>query len=115
MHALLAGAAALLPGAPYYAPEVVRPLLWLVAATSAIHLLMLWGEVTLAHTTAHARLAAHEMTRGQYASFFWAGALLVLAGVAAPVLGSVAALAALAGLLAYEHAHVQAAQSVPLA
>jgi Ni/Fe-hydrogenase subunit HybB-like protein len=115
VHALLAGAAVLLLGAPLYAPEATRPLLWLVAAASALHLLMLWGESTLAHTTAHARLAAHEMTRGRYRTFFWAGALLVLAGVAAPTLGPAAAIAALVGLLAYEHAHVQAAQSVPLA
>ena len=64
---------------------------------------------------AHAHLAAHEMTRGRYANFFRAGLLLVAIGACAPALGPVAAVAALLGLLAHEHAYVQAGQSVPLA
>ena len=40
---------------------------------------------------------------------------LVLIGLAAPWLGPLAALPALAGVLAHEHAYVQAAQAVPLA
>jgi hypothetical protein len=39
----------------------------------------------------------------------------VAAAVAAPWIGMTAAPLALAGLLAYEHAYVQAGQSVPLA
>jgi hypothetical protein len=72
----------------------------------------------VAHPTAHAKLAAQAMTHGRYRGFFWAGvALVALALVApwaaavAPVLGVVAAI----GLLAHEHAYVQAGQSVPLA
>ncbi len=49
------------------------------------------------------------------ARWFWPGAALALAGAAAPWLGPAAAVPVLLGLLAYEHAHVQAAQSVPLA
>jgi hypothetical protein len=37
------------------------------------------------------------------------------AGTLAPWLGAAAAVPALAGLLAYEHAYVQSGQSVPLA
>ena len=71
--------------------------------------------MTLKHPTAHARLAVHEMTRGRYRLFFWAGVLLTAAAVAAPWLGLFAAPLALAGLLCHEHAYVQAGQSVPLA
>jgi hypothetical protein len=39
----------------------------------------------------------------------------VLPGITAPWLGTVAALLALVGLLAHEHAYVQAGQVVPLA
>jgi len=55
------------------------------------------------------------MTRGAYRGFFRAGALLAAVGLLAPWIGVSAALSALAGVLAYEHAHVQAAQSVHLA
>jgi hypothetical protein len=73
------------------------------------------GEVTLTHATAHARLAVDEMTSGRYKTWFWAGAAAVGVAVLSPWIGAAAAPAALAGLLAYEHAYVQAGQSVPLA
>src|SRR5262245_51562643 len=41
-------------------PEIVW-LLWILAIASAIHLLMIAGEVSLTHPTAHARLAIFEM------------------------------------------------------
>ena len=111
---LLAGSAALsLAGG-----EATEPLLWVTAGSSLVHLLLVLGETTLAHVTAHARLASWEMTRGRFRSFFWSGVVLVGVGVLAPVLGAWgawASLAALFGLLAHEHAHVQAAQAVPLA
>ena len=75
--------------------------------------------MTLAHPTAHAHLAVHEMTRGRHAGFFWLGLALTAASLVAPVAGAVGgpilAAAALVGLLAHEHAYVQAGQSVPLA
>ena len=46
---------------------------------------------------------------------FWAGVVLVGAAVFAPVIGLVAVPLALVGVLAHEHAYVQAGQSVPLA
>ena len=57
VQSLLVGAAALLPFAAWLAPGAVTPLLWTLSATSILHLLMIWGEVTLTHPTAHARLA----------------------------------------------------------
>jgi hypothetical protein len=96
----------------------VTPLAWTLTASAVVHVLMVVGEVTLPHPTAHARLAAHTMTHGRLARFFWSGlvatALAGLAPLATPV-AVVAAVLALAGLLAHEHAYVQAGQSVPLA
>jgi hypothetical protein len=95
--------------------DAVGALEWLVAIAAGLHLLLVAGEVTLAHPTAHAHLATWEMTTGRYATFFRAGAALVAAGLLAPVVGWWVAPLALAGLLAHEHAYVQAGQSVPLA
>jgi Fe-S-cluster-containing dehydrogenase component/formate-dependent nitrite reductase membrane component NrfD len=114
-QAALAGAAALAVPAAVLSPRAVPLLLRVTALGSLLHLLLLAGEVTFPHVTAHARLAAREMTHGAYRAFFWTGAALCGAGLLAPWIGAPAALAALAGLLAYEHAHVQAAQAVPLA
>lgn len=77
--------------------------------------MLITGEVTLTHSTSHARLATREMTSGTYQAFFRAGVVGVAGGVLAPWLGGAGAVLALAGLLAYEHAYVQAGQSVPLA
>jgi Ni/Fe-hydrogenase subunit HybB-like protein len=115
LHALLGGAAALAPVAATLDAGATAPLLRVVALASFLHLFLIWGESTLAHVTAHARLAAWEMTRGKFRGFFWTSVVLVACGLFAPHTGSLGALAALLGLLAYEHAHVQAAQSVPLA
>ena len=116
VQAALAGGAALLPAALVWEPAAVEPLLRVVAGSAAVHLLMVIGETTLTHATAHAALATREMTRGRFAGFFWAGVVLAAAAVAAPWLGGwVAAPVALAGLFAFEYAYVQAGQSVPLA
>lgn len=115
VQAVLAGAAALLPVATALAPEAVRPLAWTTAGASLVHLLLVWGEATLTHPTAHARLATWELTGGRYRGFFWPGVSLMIVGVFAGWLGAAAAPFVLAGLLAYEHAYVQAAQAVPLA
>lgn len=115
VQAVVAGAAALLPWAATQSPDTVPALAWTLAGASAVHILFVIGEVTLPHATAHARLAVHEMTRGTYAAFFWTGLVAVAAAAAAPWLGIAAAPLALIGLLAYEHAYVQAGQSVPLA
>jgi formate-dependent nitrite reductase membrane component NrfD len=115
VQALLLGAAALLPFALWLEPRAASPLGWVLGLSAAAHLLMVWGEVTLTHPTAHARLAVWEMTRGRYAAFFWAGVALLLPAVFAPWLGVAAAPFALVGLALHEHAYVQSGQAVPLA
>ena len=115
VQALVAGAAVLLPVAtalePSAAPAVARAL----GVASLVHVLFVVGEMTLVHSTAHARLAADEMTRGRYRLWFRTGLLLVGIAATAPVSGAWVAPLALAGLFAHEHAYVQAGQSVPLA
>ena len=115
VQALLAGAAALLPVAAALEPAVVVPLARLLALGSLAHLALVAGEVTLTHPTAHARLAVEEMTERTYRGYFIAGVVLVAVACLAPWIGVLAAPLALAGLLAHEHAYVQAGQSVPLA
>ncbi len=98
---------------------------WILAVTSLFHLLMIWGEVSLTHPTAHARLAISEMVRGRYRSDFWIGTVLSILGGLLPALaifdlistpvGVAGAPLALVGLMLYENAYVQAGQSVPLA
>jgi hypothetical protein len=119
------GSAALLPFAPWYEPEVIPPLLWILALTTLVHLLMIWGEVSLTHPTAHARLAIWEMVKGRYRSDFWMGISLSILGGVLPGLaifgfistsiGIGGAPLALVGIMLFEHAYVQAGQSVPLA
>ncbi|HLF57079.1 MAG TPA: NrfD/PsrC family molybdoenzyme membrane anchor subunit, partial [Thermoanaerobaculia bacterium] len=122
VQTLLAGAAASLPIALAAAPEAVLSLLWILFFSSCLHLLFVLGETTLPHATAHARVAAFEMTSGRHRRSFQlggAGSAVALLAPWSPALGpapiSILAVVALAGLLAYEHAYVQAGQSVPLA
>jgi Fe-S-cluster-containing dehydrogenase component/formate-dependent nitrite reductase membrane component NrfD len=82
--------------------------------------MLLFGEFGIAHASEVAARAAHEISRGKYAKQFWLGAivighlvplaLLLLPGTVAP---AVAALLAIVGLYAYEHAFVMAPQEVP--
>ena len=100
-------------------------LLIVLAVTSLLHLLMVWGEVSLVHPTAHATLAAWEMVKGRFRGDFWIGIALSILGGAMPALallaeinpwiGIAGAPMALIGLMLYENAYVQAGQSVPLA
>jgi hypothetical protein len=128
---MLVGSAALLPFVVRFEPEtrlhagITTPLLWILALTSLLHALMIWGEISLTHATAHARLAIWEMVQGRYKSDFWIGVILSLLGGLLPLLallgyvstalGVGGAPMALIGLMLYENAYVQAGQSVPLA
>jgi Fe-S-cluster-containing dehydrogenase component len=118
IQAVASGAATLLMLAPGVEPALAPPLAWIAVAATLLHLLLVGSEATITHATAHARLAAFEMTRGRYGRFFRAGiafqAAGVLVGLASPDSVLVAPLV-LAGLIAYEHAFVQAGQAVPLA
>ncbi|HSG47862.1 MAG TPA: 4Fe-4S dicluster domain-containing protein [Longimicrobiales bacterium] len=117
VQTLMAGAGAMIPVASYVEPGAVTPLAWTFVTANAVHLLMVLGETTMTHVTAHARLALHEMVKGQFAAFFWAGIFMGLAAMVAvmPGLAIPGAVAGMLGLLAFEHAYVQAGQSVPLA
>ena len=86
-----------------------------LVALTVLHLLLVLGEITIGHPTAHAHQAALEMTRGEYARYFWTGIALALIALSAIWLPPVAAVAALLAVFAHEHAYVQAGQSVPLA
>jgi hypothetical protein len=60
------------------------------------------------------------MVRGRYKIYFWLGMLLsllggLLAGLAGPLIGVASVPLVLIGIALYEHAYVQAGQSVPLA
>jgi Fe-S-cluster-containing dehydrogenase component/formate-dependent nitrite reductase membrane component NrfD len=114
VQAVLAGAAALLLLEPIVAVPRAA-LAWILAIAAAAHVLIVLAEITLTHATAHARLATHEMVHGRYRAPFWIGLVLAAVACAAPWLPIAAPAAALAGLLAFEHAHVQAGQAVPLA
>ena len=115
VQAAVAGAAALLLAAAGWQPHAVIALGWVLAGSCLAHLLLTAGEITIGHPTEHARLAVHAMVGGAFARVFWAGFLLVAAGIAAPLAGAWVAPLALAGLALHEHAYVQAGQSVPLA
>ena len=137
VQAMLLGSAALLPltvwfqgtrtsdGSLTVTPATLSALLWVFATTSLVHVLMVWGEISLTHSTAHARVAMWEMLHGRYKSDFWFGLALSILGGLLPwlaifgyvsmSLGIAGAPMALIGMMLFENAYVQAGQSVPLA
>lgn len=132
LQALLAGAAALVPCAGWLDPTVIRPLVVTLAGAGLAHLAFVWVEAggrprVGRQETAHARLAVHELTGGRFRRVFSTGIALTVLGVVAAAAvavtggtsalatGTLAAVLSLAGLLAYDHAYVQAGQAVPLA
>jgi formate-dependent nitrite reductase membrane component NrfD len=131
VQAALLGAAVLMLTATLMGGQIDTPrlglsyLFWILAASSLIHILMIWGEVSLTHPTAHARLAIWEMVHGRYKNDFWMGTVLSILGGLLPALallgvieagfGIAGAPLALIGLMLFENAYVQAGQSVPLA
>jgi Fe-S-cluster-containing dehydrogenase component/formate-dependent nitrite reductase membrane component NrfD len=106
---------------------VLPPLVSLLLLSLVGHAVLVAAELVTPHANADVRLAAEAMTRGRHASLFWVGAVLI--GVALPVVAmaaasaallptgvttTIAAAAALAGLLAYEDSWIRAGQAVPL-
>jgi Fe-S-cluster-containing dehydrogenase component/formate-dependent nitrite reductase membrane component NrfD len=123
VQALLAGSAATVvllaswPGRE----EVLLPVLKVLLASLVLHLFAAAGDLFVPHATADAALAARSLYRGSFRLPFWAGllggSLLPLALLAGNLSGGRLVLAAagvLVGLLLYDHAYVQAGQSVPL-
>ena len=118
-QAVLAGSAVLLLVANDYR------LAWILTISSFVHLMMVWGEVSLTHPTSHARLAIWEMVKGRYKTEFWMGVILSVFGGLLPLLAVLNVLEmaygiggapfALIGLMLFENAYVQAGQAVPLA
>ena len=116
VQAILAGAAV---------PAAVRPVLG-AAARRSRPLKCCWprplartccwsaGEISSAHPTAHAHLAAAEMIADGTPGSSGRALAAVAVSAAAPWIGVAAVPLAARGLLAYEHAYVQAGQSVPL-
>jgi Fe-S-cluster-containing dehydrogenase component/formate-dependent nitrite reductase membrane component NrfD len=136
VQAIVLGSAALLPMSFLLgsaALDSIKPLLITLTSSSLVHLLMIWGEVSLAHATTHARVAIWEMTRGRWRTIFRSGMVLSALGCLLPflatystssqfgksglmmALGIGGSVCALIGMMLYEHAYVQAGQSVPLA
>jgi Fe-S-cluster-containing dehydrogenase component len=115
VQAVLAGAATLAPLAASLEPRAVPALLAIVAASAAAHLLIVAAETLHTRGTVHVRLALHEMVSGTYRPFFLTSLAAVAAGLLVPWLGVLLVPLPLLGLIAYEHAYVQAGQAVPLA
>ncbi len=66
------------------------------------------------HPTAHAGLAARHMTSGTYSGPYWVGIMFGVAALALTWRGlPLGAVGGLISILLYEHAYVQAGQSVP--
>ncbi len=115
VQAVLAGSGVLALAAAWLEINAISPLLWVFSLSCLVHLLMVLGETSLPHVSTHARLAVREMTAGRYLGFFWTGVVLSTVGFLAPLAGPLAVVLGLVGLWAFEHAYVQAGQSVPLA
>jgi len=123
-----AGAASLLLASAFTSQaEAVRPLLvWVLAGSLLLHLLILLFENVLAPSpTYHHELAVRTIRRGAFAPMFWGLAIvaggvlplvaLVAFGPSAPVVVTMtASVLALAGGAAWEYIWVEAGQSVPL-
>ena len=138
-QAVLLGSAVLLPLAELHQRQPKRTLVgvidfsymevlwlsWILAISTLIHLLMVWGEVSLTHPTSHSRIAVWELVKGRYTTQFWTGIILSFLGGLLPLLAVLnvfdlsyavgGAPLALIGMMLFEHAYVQAGQSVPLA
>jgi Fe-S-cluster-containing dehydrogenase component/formate-dependent nitrite reductase membrane component NrfD len=120
--ALTAGAAALLVVG--LAWRVDLQALWslglVLAASLALHALVLVAELLVAHANADAARAAGLLTRGPWRVAFWGG--VVGAGTLLPIVlvwsnpysAAAGALLALVGLWLYEDLWVKAGQSLPL-
>lgn len=122
-QAVLSGAAVYtIMGLFFSLPASSMHLVHLTLLVSVVlHLVLIISEMVIPHTMEGAKRAAHHMIYGKYRFYYWTGLVvgalipsllaLFVGSIIVPVISSVLALI---GLLAYEHAYVQAGQSVPL-
>ncbi len=122
LQASVAGSGMLLIVSP--ALGVSIPVLALVFAVALAVLLatQLLADFGVPQATTNARQGHYLMTHGRYGRYFWGGTIaqsvafvvvLLSIAYASPLLAALAGIVALAGLLAVEHAWVQAGQLVP--
>lgn len=127
VQATVAGGATLLLAAVALdiSPDLPDVLAWILIGGIAVNLIIMFAELFSPHPSTHVARAASAMTVGRYARLFWWGAVVIgsliplillsifLVGNDLPAIEAAAVLA-LAGLLAYEHAWVKSGQIVPL-
>ncbi len=122
LHATVAGTAVLLIASVALNTPIPVLLPILAGALVALLATQLLGDFAVLHATTNSHRGHHLMTHGLYGNLFWAGiggqALGLVLAVTGIVLGAlplaaVGGLLATAGLLAVEHAWVQAGQLVP--
>ena len=124
VQAIMAGSAGLLIAGLIIglAPDSTRVLAWTFGVSLLVNLLlMVGGEFGVAHASQVAAMAAHMITHGRYAPWYWAsillGSALPLAMVAlassSPIVLAIAGVLSLLGLFAYEWAFVMAPQDIP--
>lgn len=123
VHAVVAGAAGVLLLGGAFDSEVLTVVArWALGLGLVVDLAMLmFGEFGIAHASEQAAKAAKMITHGKYRRHFWGGAillghvlpLLALVATENSLVGALAALAALAGMFAYEYAFVMAPQELP--
>lgn len=123
-HAAIGGAAALYLASFFVGGlEPLREILrWTLGAGVLMALVVMWVELGTRHPTRDSERAAKMIYKGRYKKLFWGVSVgmgvvlpLALVAVGSPVAVAAAAILALIGVLATEHAWVEAPQLIPLA
>ncbi|MDE3091486.1 MAG: polysulfide reductase NrfD, partial [Chloroflexota bacterium] len=123
LHATIAGSGALLIVNALFAPSVGMIFVHVfVAGIVALLVTQLLGDFAIRPSTTNAAQGHHFMTHGHYGRFFWGGTIALALGLmfavvgialSSTLFGALGGAVALVGLLAVEHAWVQAGQLVP--
>jgi len=124
VQAVMAGAAGLIIVGLFFSldPETTRVLAWTFGLSTLVNLLItVGGEFAVPHASAVAAIAAHLITKGKYARWYWFSVIggmivpLIVCAFPAPVPYALpaAGLLSLTGLFTYEWAFVMAPQEIP--